>query len=547
MDNIRLELTWPNKDKFLLSPKDESGKPVWVERTHPAALEVRLPEPVESHGVNAENPISENTLFIGDSLDALKILCENPEYRREYRGKIKLIYIDPPFNTQQTFQHYDDWMEHSTWLSFMRERLLLMKELLAQDGSIWVHLDDAEQHRMRLLLDEVFGADRFEANVVWEKVERPRMDAKGFSSRHDHIIVYSKTGAWHPNRIDQDELPDYYNQTDEQGNIFTRAQLRKGGGSSRREDRPNLFYSITAPDGTEVFPMRDDGTEGRWRWSQERTVAQYDQLDWVKGRRGWNPYTRIYAENIMAKPPETIWLREDVGTNTIAKKEIKNLFPGEVAFDTPKPEKLLEKILRIGTVEGDIVMDLFGGSGTTAAVSAKLGRRWITSEIIHDTAMNFIVTRLKKVISGGDPGGITATVGWLGGGGFRVVKIAESFYAQTPFGVLLTDDARGPRFAMAVAGQFGFEWRPDEDGFVGRRGRMKLAVLDGQAGLEETKRLVSLLSADERVTIVSTTVSEGVHEWLEKNSPGSHAWKAPTEVLRERRSRRGAARELIAR
>ncbi len=147
-ESMRLELTWPNKDKFLLSPKDETGKPVWVGRSHPAASEVRLVDYTALRGdVGPERDrAGDNLLFTGDSLDVLRILAEHPEFRREYRGKVKCVYIDPPFNTGQAFEHYDDWMEHSTWLSFMRDRLLLMRDLLAEDGSVWVHLDDVEAH-----------------------------------------------------------------------------------------------------------------------------------------------------------------------------------------------------------------------------------------------------------------------------------------------------------------------------------------------------------------------------------------------------------------
>ena len=194
MAGTRLELVWPNKDKFLLSPRDENGKPTWVNRDHPAASEVRISDLDGSVGdVDDTNPYADNLLFTGDSLDVLRILTEVPEYRQQYRGKVKLIYIDPPFNTGQTFEHYDDWMEHSTWLSFMRDRLLMMKELLSKDGSIWVHLDDAEVHRMRCLMDEVFGADNFMATVVWQKADSTRNDAKGLSSDHDTIVVFAKS------------------------------------------------------------------------------------------------------------------------------------------------------------------------------------------------------------------------------------------------------------------------------------------------------------------------------------------------------------------
>ena len=170
MNAPRLELVWPGKDKFLLVPKDETGKPVWVERDHPAASEVRLADFTGVVGDVPEDPYAANLLFTGDSLDVLRILCEVPEYRAIYRGKVKLVYIDPPFNTGQAFEHYDDWMEHSTWLSFMRERLLLIRDLLAPDGSVWIHLDDAEVHRMRCLMDEVFGPGNFISTVIWQKI-----------------------------------------------------------------------------------------------------------------------------------------------------------------------------------------------------------------------------------------------------------------------------------------------------------------------------------------------------------------------------------------
>ena len=186
MTSPRLELVWPGKDKFLLVPKDETGKPVWVKRDHPAASEVRLTDVTGSVGEVPAEPLDANLLFTGDSLEVLRVLTEVPEYRSRYRGKVKLVYIDPPFNTGQAFEHYDDWMEHSTWLSFMRERLLLIRELLAPDGSVWVHLDDAEQHRMRLLMDEVFGPQNFIANVVWQKAYSPKNSARHLSVDQDN-------------------------------------------------------------------------------------------------------------------------------------------------------------------------------------------------------------------------------------------------------------------------------------------------------------------------------------------------------------------------
>ena len=200
--STRLELVWPNKGKFLLMPRDKEGKPVWVEPTHPAASEVRLSTFTDAIGaVNDADPHSDNLMFTGDSLDALRILNDVPEFRRRYRGKVKLVYIDPPFNTGQTFTHYDDWMEHSTWLSFMRDRLLLIKDLLAPDGTLWLHLDNFETHRMRCLLDEVFGTDAYVNTVVWKRTSAKSAAKRGMGTMYDNILVYARGEAASLNQV----------------------------------------------------------------------------------------------------------------------------------------------------------------------------------------------------------------------------------------------------------------------------------------------------------------------------------------------------------
>lgn len=538
MSSTRLELVWPNKDKFLLSPQDDNGKPVWVERTHPAAREVRLADFIEAAGeVSQERPESDNLLFLGDSLDALRILNESPAFRREYRGKVKLIYIDPPFNTGQTFEHYDDWMEHSTWLSFMRDRLFLMKDLLSPDGSIWIHLDDAEQHRMRLLLDEVFGGDNFVANVIWQKSDSPRMDTKSVSVSHDIITVFRRSDQFRMNRISLDGPQDHYDKVDELGRRYYMNRLRYGGQGDSREDRPNLFFEITAPDGTKVTPKRPDGSDGRWRWSEAKVAAELERIDWVNGRTGWTPYYRIYAGEETSVPAQTVWTHQDVGSNRTSAAESKALSDGS-KFATPKPERLLQRVVSLGSKEGDIVLDCFGGSGTTAAVAHKLERRWVTVEILPETVQAFTKKRLEKVVSGEDQGGISQAVSWAGGGGFRVIEIQESFYALTALGSMLTDAAHGPRFARAVAGQLGFDWMSTGGPICGHRGRMRLSVIDGAAGVEEVRQIVSELEESERVTIVARVILPGVEEWLANNSRGSICIKAPNDVLKERRKRR---------
>lgn len=545
MTNARLELTWPNKDKFLLTPDGGDGKPVWVERDHPAAHEVRLSEfTCEVGDVNDADPYGDNLLFTGDSLDVLRTLAEVPEYRRHYRGKVKLIYIDPPFNTGQTFTHYDDWMEHSTWLSFMRDRLLLMKDLLAPDGSIWVHLDDAEQHRMRCVLDEVFSSDAFVGSIVWERTDKPKADTNKFSTRHDILHVYGKT-EFIPGKVTHQINEGSYSKKDEQDKSYRAITLRKEGSSSLRSDRPNMWYPLTSPDGTEVWPIKGDGAEGRWRWSASTYQSRIDEVDWVKKRNGeWEPRTRVYREGAKLVGASTIWTYQEVGSNIDAKREMRALLKSGEVFDTPKPERLLERIINIGSNPGDIVVDVFGGSGTTAAVAQKMGRRWVTAEILPETVAAFTKPRLERVVAGEDPGGITKAVGWAGGGGFRCVEVGPSMYVVDDDMVLLASWATNGKFARAVAGQLGFEWQSKKHApFCGVRGRMRLAVLDGAVGPEEAREIVAALGEGERVTVVAKVVLPETEDVLKGLSRGSRIRKAPRDLLvdsaRKRRNRGG--------
>ena len=534
MSAPRLELVWPNKDKFLLVPKDEGGKPVWVALDHPAAHEIRRTDFTTSVGdVSSQDPYSDNLLFLGDGVDVLRIINEVPEYRRHYRGKVKLIYIDPPFNTGQAFPHYDDWLEHSTWLSFMRDRLTLMRDLLTHDGSIWIHLDDAEMHRMRCLMDEVFGAKNFVATIVWQRVDNARSRAtRGIAPAHDFILVYSRSDAFTANQEEEDSLPDHYDQVDEYGQPYCSRQLRKTGSSSNRTDRPGMWYPIIAPDGTEVWPIKADGSEGRWVWGQTRVDEHSGELDWKKNRAGgWEPFMRIYPTDERTVPFTTWWPYDEVGSNRVSKHELRALFPNINLFDTPKPEKLMQRIIHIGSNPGEIILDVFAGSGTTASVAHKMGRRWITSEISPSTLTTFTQPRLEKVVRGTDLGGISEAVEWRGGGGFRVATVAPSMYTATTLGVMLNEEATNGRFARAVAGQLGFDFEIDSAPFCGRRGRMLLAVFDGAVGIEEARELISLLDEKERVTLVAKVILPGTQDFLNSHSPGSRIKKAPRDLL----------------
>lgn len=524
MTGSRLELLWPGKDKFLLVPKDEAGKPVWVERDHPAASEVRLNDFTGTVGEVPDDPYAANLIFTGDSLDVLRILCEVPEYRSHYRGKIRLVYIDPPFNTGQAFEHYDDWMEHSTWLSFMRERLLLIRELLAPDGSVWVHLDDAEQHRMRCLMDEVFGPANFVATVVWQKIHARNNSAMHFSADHDFMLVYARNAPqWRPNRMSRSAKSDadFWNPDKDPRGPWRRSDL------TASKPYADGHYEVVGPHG-DVFKPRPGRPWGVSRESFEDLRAD-DRLWWGKTGRTF-PFRKRFQSELGGLVPNTVWLHEDVGNNREAKQELSKMF-GKDSFSTPKPERLLAQVLRVGSNENDLVLDCFAGSGTTAAVAHKMGRRWVTAELSPSTVEQFTLPRLTKVIDGEDPGGITKNVEWEGGGGFRTVTVGPSMYEDTPFGVLLAEWATNGRFARAVAGQLGFEFQPDATPLCGVRGRMRLAVIDGAVGPEETRQIVGALGEKERVTLVAKSVLDGAESTLKEISPGSRIRKAPRDLL----------------
>ena len=362
----------------------------------------------------------DNLLIQGDNLQALKALLPF------YTGKVKCIFIDPPYNTQSAFEHYDDKLEHSQWLSMMYPRLVLLRELLAEDGSIWVTLDDREAHYFKVMMDEVFGRNNFVANVVWEKADSPRMDAKLFSSRHDHLLVYAfNSNNFTVNRLTSDETPEHYNKMDENGRIYYIKPLRAMGADGHREKRPSMYFSVTAPDGQEVFPKNPDGSDSRWRWGIERIEQDKEKLEWIKTKNGWSLYFRIYLEESIGTPPETIWFQSEVGTNRTSKKEIKNIFSSDV-FDTPKPEALLQRIIHIATNKNDLILDSFLGSGTTAAVAHKMKRRYIGIEMgAH--AVTHCIPRLQKVIEG-EQGGISKAVNWTGGGGFSFFTLGAPVF-----------------------------------------------------------------------------------------------------------------------
>lgn len=387
------------------------------------AVPYRMLEPVSAHG----DPAAQNLLIQGDNLEALKALLPF------YRGRVKCIYIDPPYNTKSAFEHYDDNLEHSQWLSMMHPRLVLLRELLSEDGSIWVSIDDNEGHYLKVLMDEVFGRKNFTTTFIWQKVDSPNDNKVPITPDHEFVLCYErvKDNANFRKKSDS-SLLDAYGGRDEQGRLYRDRLLKKNGKNSLREDRPTMFYPLTAPDGKDVLPIHDDGREANWALST-RGVAQAkneNRLIWKEreknGQNVWVPYVREFASENPERPHPTILL--DVKTSRQAKAHLRELLPDAELFDTVKPEQLIQRVLEVCTAPDDLVLDSYLGSGTTASVAQKMNRRYIGIET-GKHAITHCLPRLKSVIEG-EQGGISESVGWQGGGGFKFLRLGESIFDE---------------------------------------------------------------------------------------------------------------------
>lgn len=371
----------------------------------------------------ASTATHDNLLIQGDNLEALKALLPF------YRGQVKCIFIDPPYNTKSAFEHYDDNLEHAQWLSMMLPRLQLLRELLREDGSIWVTIDDNEGHYLKVLMDEVFGRGRpeqrnFVANIVWRSADSSNNDAKQFSLDHNHILVYSKTPGWLSTPLERDEAANshYKNpDNDPRGPWFA-------GNLSSPKPRENLRYSITSPTGVEISPPANG-----WRWSRETMDELISLREVVFTKDGTRVMKKTYLADQRGLSPSTVWDDiEETGHNRQAKYELKRLFPEVVTaelFGTPKPERVVMQALKICTSPNDLVLDSFLGSGTTAAVAQKMGRRWIGIEM-GEHAKTHCLPRLQKVLDG-EQGGISKAVHWQGGGSFRFMQLGAPVFDET--------------------------------------------------------------------------------------------------------------------
>jgi len=437
----KLELTWPGKeDRPRLEPR------------------ILIEDPVKSHhaAVRRDGDQFDNLLIKGDNLLALKAL------EQDYTGKVKCVFIDPPYNTRSAVSvHYDDGVEHSVWLSLMRDRLELIYRLLASEGSMWVTLDDNEAHYFKVMCDEVFGRRNFISNVVWQKTLTRRNDAKALSNAHDHVLVYAKDSEkFVVNKLDSGEKQraTYTNRDkDPRGDWlavpFHAPHIRK-----------NLEYKITTPGGRVLLPP-----QGRhWSTTEEnfRSLVEDNRIYFGQDGNGMAQRKKFWSESENQMVPWTWWGYEEAGDNREANREAKEIsFLADIdnKFDTPKPEKLLRQILEIATKPGDLVLDSFAGSGTTGAVAHKMGRKWIMVEI-GDHADTHVAPRLKKVIDGIDQGGISKTVDWQGGGGFRYLTLAPSLLARDHWGnLVIAADYNPAMLAEAMCKHLGFTYAPATD------------------------------------------------------------------------------------
>lgn len=519
--NGRLELTWTNKDQCLLA--NEDGTYEWRKPTDYRVAEVRLLH--EAAIVGDRSAGVDNLLVRGDALNALTALRELPAYASRYVGQVKLAYLDPPFNTQQSFLQYDDALEHSMWLTMMRDRLRQVQALLSPDGSIWVHCDDTEQARLRVVMDEIFGPSRWVATVVWQK-RTSRENRAAFGIAHDYIHVYSPAGAtgWREvrNRLPRNEASLRNPDDDPRGPWDSIPFTAQGY-------RDNQMYPIKTPSGAIVHPPR-----GRCWAATEPVFHEYLRQDLVYFPRNGQGRPRIkqFPDGAQGLVPMTWWEAAVVGDNEQAKKEILALFADEEPFATPKPERLLQRIIEIASDPGDIVLDCFLGSGTTAAVAHKMERRWLGVERSRTTLTTFAIPRLTRVVQGRDPGGVSEAVGWEGGGGFRIVDVGESMFEEDGDVVMLAEWASNGALAEATAAQLGYRFEPAAP-FCGRKGRSRLAVIDGLVSPTVIELLISELDDEEKLTVCGTSVDPDAAQVLRALRPGSRVRKIPASLLTE--------------
>lgn len=431
----KLELTWIGK-------YDEEKKPleprILIENPEYSSGEVEtgvLPNGKQWNG---------NMLIHGDNLLALKSL------EQDYAGCVKCIYIDPPYNTGSAFKQYDDNIAHSLWLSLMHQRIQILYNLLSKDGVLFINLDENEHAYCKIICDETFGRNNYVGDLIWQKRKGGGNDSHYFAIDHDYILVYTKNKSkeihprWYVSQ--SEEYQKRYKEIDENGKRYFWDTVARNGLKNA------IPVSIQCPDGSTLNINSQKSQTTIEEGLQDGTIRL------IQTKKGWTLHHRVYMSGVQVLRS----IMEDVGTNKSAGDESELLF-GNNAFDYPKPEALIEKLLELTTKQGDIVLDSFLGSGTTAAVAHKMGRRWIGVEL-GDHAYTHCAVRLQKVVDGTDQGGISKAQNWKGGGGFKFYELAPSLLNHDKHGnLVINKEYNADMLAAAMAKHEGFTYAPDTE------------------------------------------------------------------------------------
>ncbi|MBO7639898.1 MAG: site-specific DNA-methyltransferase [Treponema sp.] len=482
----KLELTWYGKEKEI-------------------KVEPRLLIENKELSNTEKDPNTENMLIHGDNLLALKAL------ESKYSGKVKCIYIDPPYNTGSAFEHYNDNLEHSTWLSLMKPRIEILRNLLTDDGSIWISIDDDEGHYLKVLCDEIFGRNNFVSTVIWEKKYTIANDAQWLSDNHDFILVYAKNKEiWHPNRLPRtDEMNAAYKNPDNHPKgVWKATPLHAKSGSTQLAE-----FEYTFKNGVTFRPPK--GTFSRYSKETLKKMDENNEI-WF-GKDGKSiPSRKTFLCDLKNQgvPARTLWRFDEVGHNHEAREEVKAFNPEHV-FATPKPERLIQRVLTLATNPRDLVLDSFLGSGTTAAVAHKMNRRYIGIEM-GDHAYTHCKVRLDKVISGEDKGGITESVNWNGGGGYRFYELAPSLILKDDFDEEIINPEYNPdMLASAIALHEGYTYEPDKSIFWKQsRGNEKSYLFVTTRHLTQSyiDSIFSMMAEDEFLIIACKSYDKGTEK-----------------------------------
>lgn len=434
----KLELTWYGKDE-------------------PIRVEPRLLIENTALSNTAADPDTQNMLIHGDNLLALKAL------ESKFAGQVKCIYIDPPYNTGSAFEHYDDNLEHSEWLNLMLPRLKLLRELLSDDGSIWISIDADEAAYLKVLCDEVFGRNNYRTTVTWQRKYSVSNNFRGIATISEYVLVYSKSESFKCNLLPrtQESIARYSNPDNDPRGPWKAVDYLN---QATTKQRPNLCYDIINPFTGEI--IKNGAKAWKYELSTHQKHVEENRLWWGIDGKNTVPALKLFLSEVRQEmTPHNWWPYNEVGHTDEAKKEGIALFGRESVFATPKPERLIERVLTLGSNPGDLVLDSFLGSGTTAAVAQKMGRRWIGVEM-GNHAYTHCRVRMDKVVAGQDPGGITKAQNWQGGGGYRFYEVAPTLINKDAFDeYVINEDYDANMLAAAVALHEGFHYQPDGELF----------------------------------------------------------------------------------